>query len=166
MNNEWHSDDLQFTLWVKARWSWELVITGETVAAMAGSLCCRGLCRETLISAAFIPPIYTPTSPYECVGLGLTGVSHSFDQSESCPLEKRNLARHMLSGHISRGQLIHPRGTDGALLGGRVCQRKRLRKLCVNLRKWWPCRGYICCLMLRSVTLTRHTLFKSNCFSD
>ncbi|KAF3856698.1 hypothetical protein F7725_017421 [Dissostichus mawsoni] len=51
---------------------WSLVIVG----AMSGSLCCRGLCRENLISAGFIPPIYSPTSPYECVGLGLTALSH------------------------------------------------------------------------------------------
>lgn len=80
--------DLEFTLWVRVRCSWELVIAAVIVGAMAGSLCCRGLCRENLISAGFIPPIYSPTSPYECVGLGLSGVSHSLSQSESSVTQK------------------------------------------------------------------------------
>lgn len=29
------------------------------------------------------PSIYTPKSPYECVGLGLVGVSHSLSANES-----------------------------------------------------------------------------------
>ena len=68
---------LQFTLWFKVRWSLEEVNGEVIVGAMAG-LCAVEVSVENLISAGFISPIYSPQSPYECVGLGLVGLSHSF----------------------------------------------------------------------------------------
>ena len=43
----------------------------------------RSLQRESDV-CWLLPPIYTHTSPFECVGLTLLEVSHSLDQSESC----------------------------------------------------------------------------------
>ena len=126
--------DLEFTLWVRVRCSWELVIAAVIVGAMAGSLCCRGLCRENLISAGFIPPIYSPTSPYECVGLGLSGVSHSLSQSETLVTQLKVTHAEWLywcedNSYIS-GEQVEDWGGDG----------ERLTELCVNVGKWWPCR--------------------------
>ena len=70
--------NLQFTLLVRLRCSLEWIISEVIVGAMAGSLCCRGLCVESdLISTGFTSPIYSPKSAYESVCLGLVGVSHS-----------------------------------------------------------------------------------------
>ena len=66
---------------------------------------CRGLPRPPggavewtlLFGDAGLDCGASPTSPYECVGLG-------FDQSQCWSKEAGMLSCHLLSGHIRRGQ--------------------------------------------------------------
>lgn len=108
--------NLMFTLWVRC--SWELMSAEVIVGAMLGSVCRWGLCRrENLVSAASIPPIYTPSSPFECVGLGLPGVSHSLVQSERGPRDNKGCKT--LNGIIAfKDNGLDLRGTTG-VVGGR-----------------------------------------------
>lgn len=87
---------------------------------MSGCVSCRGLCRECAL-CCLQPPVYSPTSPYECVGLGLREGSHSPQPIRELTAEKARVIRHMPSVTLEE---------DNGLVSGDEEQREPHRAVC------------------------------------